>query len=99
MMKRFLPVTLIPILLVAGACQQKAAIKKLPDGIAVYPSEKNDQVKLVTLQALSPDIIKVTASGSDSIINSKSLMVIDQPAFSDFTIAEAKDKAILSTKN
>src|ERR1044071_9017288 len=81
------------------ATSEKPSFKKLTDGVVVFPEKAKGNVKQVRLQVVAKDIIRVTASATDSFSSENSLMVLPQPDFTAFTLTSDNDRAILTTSD
>ena len=99
-MKRNLFTCLILLALLAACSDQKGFYEKTDHGVIVHLEKTNDQgAKLIRLEAVSDDIIRVTASPVDSFSGDKSLMVLPQLALNKtIEVSDSKDAVTLSTR-
>lgn len=98
-MKQILLTLIFSALLFGCASDKNKAYKKLDDGLVVFPSNAQGNVKQVKLQVVADNIIKVIATAADAFSTDTSLMVLPQPKFNDFKVTDENGKAIITTKN
>jgi alpha-D-xyloside xylohydrolase len=84
-----------------GSCAQKASYEKLEDGIVIrFADQKPGQVRLLRLQAVSDDIVRVTASPSDTFSTGKSLVILpDLKTSGHWQLEEGESEVALVTRS
>lgn len=89
-MKRIFSLLLAVLLL--SSCQQKPTYTVSEEGVVIPLKEGQ-----VRLQVLSPSIIRVSATPSETFSTEESLSVIPQPDFKDWKVEEANGQVVVST--
>ena len=75
------------------------SIKKLTDGVVIYPSNQSGNTKAVRLQVVSDKIIRVTASAADTFSTAKSLIILYHNSEPSFTISESDSAVAVETSS
>lgn len=93
--------TLLSALLLSCATIASAAsYTKSTNGITVKLDNQADEaVKLVKLQVVNDNIIRVVATPEDQFPTKKSLIIVPQKAKANFTVEEAGNTVIVKAKN
>lgn len=81
------------LLLTLFACNKKSTYQIKSDGVWVTLPDHN-----IGLQVINENIIRVTATKSDSLSATESLSVIEQSAFTGWKLEEGENELVLSTK-
>lgn len=99
-MKRILLLSLVAIAFLFGCTSQKTTYEKIDNGVIVHLEKANSKgTRLIKLEAISDDIIHVTASPTDSFSSDKSLMVLPELNFNKaVSYAESENEITLVTK-
>lgn len=87
------------ILLIAVLCScGDSRVQRLADGIVVRPRATNAQVKLLRLQVITDNIIRVTATAADTFSTRESLMVVpDLRAVGSWALKDSPDQLSIIT--
>lgn len=98
-MRRILLNGAIALIFLAGCSGQKGSYEKTGNGVIVKLDNDNAQgARLIKLEAVSENIIHVTASPTDSFSSAKSLMILpDLKLEEQITISESENSVTLST--
>lgn len=86
------------VMLFLAACSQKVW-EKTPEGVLIHPKSKVENgAKTISLEVINDQIIRVVASPTDLITETKSLCVVENAAQPvSFEVVEQNDSVILST--
>lgn len=97
LLKSILPLLLLQLTPGHGFCQQ-ANYKQTGDGVIIYLNKPGNATHVLRLQVINKDIIRVTASPSDSFPRVHSLMVVEEkrPGV-NWSLKENKNQVILTT--
>jgi alpha-D-xyloside xylohydrolase len=83
------------IALAAWSCSSNKAYEKQSNGITIKQEGKN-----IRLQAVSPDIIRVTVSPTGTFSSDTSLIIVDQKnSFTDWKLEETPEMLTMRTSN
>ncbi|MBS1933096.1 MAG: DUF4968 domain-containing protein [Bacteroidetes bacterium] len=85
----------------ASAADSPKNYKKTEDGIIVYPKAAvSGNTKMVKLEVISDDIIRVIASPAEKFSARKSLITVyGNPSTTGWNVSEEENKVVLKTKN
>ena len=72
--------------------------EKTDKGVTVHVTKGSaTSPKLVRLQVMGDKIIRVSATADNQFADRQSLIIVDQPSYSNYTVKEEGDKVIVST--
>lgn len=81
-------------------CVPASAInyEKTDKGVTVHVTKGSaTSPKLVRLQVMGDKIIRVSATADNQFADRQSLIIVDQPSYSNYTVKEEGDKVVVST--
>src|SRR5690348_8655603 len=98
-MKRLLLANTVLLIFLLASCAEKASYERQADGIVVrFANPESGQAKLLRLQVVSDDIVRVTASPRDTFSTEKSLVVLPGlKASNEWQLEERENEVTLVT--
>lgn len=98
MKRRFTLYSLAFVLLMSG-CSKNEPYEKLENGIVILLPENEAGTKRVRLEVITDDIIRVSATATDTFSTAESLMRVPVDASPEWSVEESDDRITITTRS